>query len=293
MGMCRILSILRLCFCTGCILGVAVILRGQEAQDAKSQKPADETRAKQRLEMMQAALVCLEPESSEVKPKAALTFAAKPLLRYSDPTRDSTEGAGKFLLDAGVWRLGTEGRPTALVTLELYQAPDASRVLAFEFLSLTEKRLSLKHKTEQIRWEATGSALDLKDLPDAPKPASTAALRLAQMRQMARRFTAKERYRNVSTECRLLAQPIDRYQSAADKILDGAIFAYANGTNPELGVVFESDGERWVYGVIRLTSAEASVTLDGRQVAAYEFYDARGRTAGPYHNARLRLDREK
>jgi hypothetical protein len=293
MGMCRILSILRLCCCTGCVLGVAALLRGQEAQDAKPQKLADEAQAKQRLEIMQAALASLEPESSEVTPKAALTFAAKPLLRYSDPTRDTSEGAGKFLLDAGVWRLGTEGRPTALVTLELYQAPGAARVLGFEFLSLTDTKFSLKHKTEKIRWDATGSALDLKELPDAPKPAATATARLAQMRQMARRLTAKERYRNVSTECRLLAQPIDRYQSAADKIVDGAIFAYANGTNPELGVVFESDGERWLYGIIRLTAAEASVMLDGRQVAAYEFYDARGRTGGPYHNARLRIDRDK
>jgi hypothetical protein len=293
MDVCRILSILRLCCWTGCVLGVAAFLRGQEAQDAKPQQLPDDSRAKQRLEIMQVAVSSLEPESSEVKPKAALTFAAKPLLRYSDPTRDTYEGAGNVLLDAGVWRLGTEGRPTALVTLEIYQAPDASRVLGFEFLSLTETKFSLKHKTEKIRWDATGSALDMKELPDAPKPAATAAARLAQMRQLARRFVAKERFRNQLIECRLLAQPIDRYQSAAEKIVDGAIFAYANGTNPELGVVFESDGERWLYGIIRLTSAEASVTLDGRKVAAYDFYDSRGRTDGPYHNAMLRIDSGK
>jgi len=36
---------------------------------------------------MQAAVRSLEPESSELKTKAALTVASKPLLRYSDPTR--------------------------------------------------------------------------------------------------------------------------------------------------------------------------------------------------------------
>ena len=97
----------------------------------------------------------------------------------------------------------------------------------------------------------------------------------------------------MSIECRLLAQPIDRYQSAADKIVDGAIFAYANGTNPELGVVFESDGERWLYGIIRLTAAEASVMLDGRQVAAYEGFNPHGRTDGAYHNASYKMDRGK
>jgi hypothetical protein len=256
----------------------------------------DEPQANQRLEFMKAEVASLEPESSELRPKAALTFVSKPLLRYSDPTRGrstSDEAAGNVLLDAGVWRLGTEGRPTALVTVEIYQAPDASRLVSFEFLSLSETRFSLKHKARRVRWDPAGSALDLKELPDAPKPANTAAGRLAQMRQMARRFAAKEQLGNVSIECRLLAQPIDRYQSAADKIVDGAIFAYANGTNPELGVVFESDGERWLYGVIRLTSAEASVRLDGRQVAAFERFAPRGRTDGPYHNAALRINTGK
>jgi hypothetical protein len=252
----------------------------------------DETQAKQRLEFMQAAVGSLEPESSGSKPKAALTFSAKPLLRYSDPTRGGiNEAATNVLLDAGVWRLGTEGRPIALVTLEIYQAPDASRVLAFEFLSLSETKFSLKHKTEKIRWEPTGSALKLEELLNAPKPASTAAARLAQMRQLARRFAAKERVNKEWIECRLMTQPIDRYQSEAEKIVDGAIFTFANGTNPEVGVVFESNGERWRYGTLRLSAAELSVTLDGRQVAAYDQFNARGRTNGPYHNAAHKIER--
>lgn len=253
----------------------------------------DDPQAKQRLKLMQEAVSSLEPESSELKTKAALTFAAKPLLRYSDPTRGGVNAAATVLLDAGVWRLGTEGRPTALVTVEIYQAPDTSRVLALEFLSLTEAKFTLKHKTKTIRWDPAGSALTLKKLPDAPKPAATAAARLAQMRQLARRFAAKERINKESIECRLLPQPIDRYQSAAEKIADGAIFAYANGTNPEIGVAFESDGEHWRYSVLRLTSAEASVTLDGRQVAAFDHFDSRGRTDGPYHSASHKIERDK
>jgi hypothetical protein len=68
---------------------------------------------------------------------------------------------------------------------------------------------------------------------------------------------------------------------------------FANGINPELGVVFESDGERWLYGTLRLTSAESSVTLDCRQVAAYEGFNPRGRTDGPNHNASHKIDRGK
>jgi hypothetical protein len=266
---------------------VALVLVGASFAASSAQ---DEPEAKQRLEVMRAAVGSLEPVSSELKSKAALAVAPIPLLRYSDPTRGETKvGSSNILQDAGVWRLGAEGRPTALVTVELYRAPDGSRVLAYEFLSLTGTKFALKHKTEpRVRWEPAGSALELKELPDAPKPAATAGARLTQMRQFARRFAATERLKDDLIECRLMAQPIDRYHSEAEKIADGAIFALANGTNPEIGIVFESDGERWRYGVLRLGAAEMHVTLDGRQVAAYEHFDARGRTDGPYHNAAVR-----
>jgi hypothetical protein len=234
---------------------------------------------------MKAAISSLEPGPSELRGRAAFTLVSEPLLRYSDPTRGDDirpNAATNVLLDAGVWRLGTEGRPTALVTLEIYQSRDASRFLSFEFLSLSETPFSLRHKSEKVRWDASGSALDWNELADAPRPAPTAAARLVQLRQLARRFAAKEHHMSTWLECRLLTQPIDRYQSPAQKIVDGAIFAYANGTNPELGVVLETDGERWRYGVVRLTGAEAVVTLDGRQVAAFEQFSPRGRTDGPY-----------
>src|SRR5947208_344319 len=72
----------------------------------------EESQAKQQLEFMQAAVAILEPEASELKSKAALAIVPKPLLRYSDPTRGGVLATTNVLLDAGVWRLGTEGRPT-------------------------------------------------------------------------------------------------------------------------------------------------------------------------------------
>jgi hypothetical protein len=265
------------------VLGLLVSLVSSAAAE-------DDPQAKQRLKLMQEAVSSLEPESSELKTKAALTFASKPLLRYSDPTRGANEAAGNLLLDATVWRLGTEGRPTALVTIEIYQASGAPRLLSYEFLSLSEAKFALKHKMEKIRrWEPAESGLTLKELPDAPKPAATATERLVQMRRLARRFTAKEHFRKAEIECRLLTQPIDRYESAAAKIVDGAIFVYANSTNPEIGVVFETDGEHWLYGTLRMTSAKSSVALDGRQVAAYKALPDR-RESNSYINASHKLD---
>jgi hypothetical protein len=270
----------------------ARVALGLFAASAFAPAAEDDPRAKRRMAVMQAAVESLEPTSSEVKGKAALAVAAKPLLRYSDPTRGGVkeESSNNVLLDAGVWRLGAEGRPAALVTLEIYRAPDGGHVLSYEFLSLTEAKFTLAHKTEEVRWEATGSALSLKELPDAPKPATTAAARLAQMRQQARRFGAKETFNKETIECRLLAQPLDRYQSDAEKIADGAIFALANGTNPEVGIVLEADAERWRYGVARLGAAETTVTLDGKAVVAFEKFNARGRRDGPYNSGSHKID---
>jgi hypothetical protein len=276
----RFLSVLRLsCLLLGLLAMPASTLPAQEKPSAKGH-----------LELMQAAVSSLEAETEDAKLKAALALVSKPLLRYSDPTRNAA-GEANVLLDAGVWRLGTKGRPTALVTIEIYGGSDEPRIVGFEFLSLTETKFALKHKTERVRWDAPNSALALKELPQAPKAATTTALRLAQMRQLVRRFGVKEFYQKDTIECRLLAQPIDRYQSAADKIVDGAIFAFANGTNPEVGIVFETDGGHWRYGTLRLSTAAMSIALDGREVASYEYYDQRGRTGGPYHCAHYRTAR--
>jgi hypothetical protein len=246
------------------LLALLVLLSSSVSAD-------DEEQAKRRLKWMRQALDSLEPESQELKTKESLTFGSKPLLRYSDPTRGIIGDRSTILLDGGVWRLGTEGRPTALVTIELYEVLGAPRRLTYEFLTLTKSKFSLKHKAGMIpRWEPTESGLTLKELPEAPKPAATAAARLVQMRQLARRFTVKETIRGREViECRFLTQPIDRYQSEVDTIVDGAIFVHVNSTNPEVGVVIETDGNRWVCGTLRLAGAELTITLDRREVAAY------------------------
>ena len=113
------------------------------------------------------------------------------------------------------------------------------------------------------------------------------------MRQLAKRFAAKEKFNNETIELRLIAQPIDRYQSEAEKITDGAIFALANGTNPEIGILLECDSERWVYGILRLSAAQSSVTLDGKEVVAYETFNARGRRDGPYNSGSHKIELEK
>ena len=251
------------------------------AASLAAQEPAVEPAGKQRLAIMEQTIAGFDVTSDGLPAGPVPKFAAKPLLRYSDPTRGLTEAT--VLLDASVWRLGESGRPTALVTLEIYRGGDGSKVLSYEFASLTAAKFSLRQKQhETVVWHATGSAIRMTPLADAPAPAKNSAGRLAQMRQLARQFAVREKLHGGEVvECRLLAQPIDRYASATDKITDGAIFAFANGTNPELGLVLECDDERWTYGAVRLSAAETTLERSGREVATFPIGDFRS-TSGAY-----------
>jgi hypothetical protein len=248
------------------------------------QTPADSAAAgaKQRLAFMVSVIEDYKFSSDDIESKSAGQFVRQPLLRYSDPTRDLMDTSASALIDAGVWRLGKEGRPTALVVLEIYRSADGKGTLAHEFVSLSPQRFSVSQQDKSVQWQATGTDLKLVALDRAPTPAKSAAGRLTQMRQLARRFTAKETLGENFIACRLMSQPIDRYQSEAEGIIDGAIFAYANGTNPELAVILEADKSGWKYGVVRLGAAKSSMLLDDRQVASFPFFGDYGRREGTY-----------
>jgi hypothetical protein len=244
------------------LLGFATTICAQPARDE------DDAASRKRLAFMEQAIGSFTTSSDQIKDAAHLKIVSKPILRYSDPTRGTT--AENVLVDATVWRLGETGRPTGLVTLEIYRTTAEAGILAYEFASLSEARFSLVHKRNRaIAWDATGSALTRKPLEGGTVPAKTAPGRLTQMRQLARRFTVHETLNDQVIECRLLAQPIDRYQSEKDEIEDGAIFAFANGTNPEIGLTLECGKDGWIYGTVRLSAADVTVKLDGREVARY------------------------
>jgi hypothetical protein len=228
-----------------------------------SDKQEREQRSRRRLEFMQSVIDGLEVSSRDIKSDAALKLGKIPLLRYNDPTRGLGEQS-TGLLDGGVWRLGETGRPTALVTLEIYRVAGGKSVLSYEFVSLVSPPLAIASPSGPA-WNPAGTDLKLVRLPEAPRPADSQKTRLAQMRQMSRRFAVHETLDNGDkVECRLLSQPIDRYSDEKGGLSDGAMFVFANGTNPELGLLLECTAEQWSYGVIRLSAAALFADLDGK-----------------------------
>jgi hypothetical protein len=94
------------------------------------------------------------------------------------------------------------------------------------------------------------------------------------MRTVAESFTASVefQYENPSHyELRLLARPLYRYGSADGKVLDGTLWAFVQGTNPEVLLLVESRSGRditlrWNYAFAAMTSYPAEAKHKGKSV---------------------------
>jgi len=182
-----------------------------------------------------------------------------PVLRYEEPTRANEKGS--------VWIWGTTGRPSA--TLELFYGGGAGWTFAVS--SLADGPLHAR-RNGTAWWRPAKSDLSFSVLPGAPPPATTDRGRLSQMRLLARRFSAHEIWdpNNSRFDLRLLPQPVHRYAAAETGLLDGALFVFANGTNPEVFLLLEAvqDGDRaeWQHGAARTGHAEMHLQMDGDEV---------------------------
>src|SRR5262249_19571057 len=82
---------------------------------------------------------------------------AKPLLLYSDPTRDNDRGS--------VWGWGDKGRPVALI--ELFQNPDDRSRWTFALCNTSGRKLRATMDGRPW-WQENSSASELKDFPATP-----------------------------------------------------------------------------------------------------------------------------
>ncbi len=206
---------------------------------------------------------------------------AEPMLRYTDPARATTDGT--------VWAFGKAGRPTALLTLFSEPVP-ADELLpgatrwTYEFVSLADGPLRATDGGAWT-WRPKTGDLRMKELPSADPPGAE-RVRGRQMRGIARRFAVNEVFRDVPYELRLLDRPTLLY-SDKDRGVEGALFAFAYGTNPEAFLVLEAEtaaGGKWKYGFVRMGAAELIGKLDGGEVWRVEGYDSAHRSDDdPYH----------
>jgi hypothetical protein len=244
---------------------VAVLLLGFAALAAED-PPKDDEGTRQRREYLtrMADGFVVSPDKDTDKP---LVREKEPVLRFTNPVRGkNTEGA-IFL-----WLSGD--RPAAVAALRI----NIDGAVWRELTSLSDQSLVCKRDGKTI-WAPTTGGLVKKPLPEAPEPAGTPALRLAQARRLAERFSADfdQLAAGRWEDLRLLPQPIYRY-TAEKGAVEGAIFALAQANDPEALLLLElsrpaADAKpTWSYALARMSSQPMRARLDGKEVWTVKGY---------------------
>ncbi|MGH7137832.1 MAG: hypothetical protein ACREHD_18945, partial [Pirellulales bacterium] len=189
--------------------------------------------------------------------QAPLALADEPFLRYTNPVRNFfTDGAVFLWLEHK--RPLAAGSPTIRGTGQVF----------VEFSSLTGRPLECRRENVVVWAPKTGSLVE-QPLDAVPPPGASDKVRLRQMRDAARRFHVLTKS-EPDVELRLMAQPIYRYAAERDGVIDGAVFAFVEATDPDFLLVVEAHQERatspaeWRYTLARLCSRPVEASLDGK-----------------------------
>jgi hypothetical protein len=201
----------------------------------------------ERLESMRGAMKLYE-FSREGEPPVALKLRPEPAFRIGRQGNNLLDGA-VFLFTDEVDRPGAAMQPF----LERSERHPDGKWL-HEFTSLSTGPIVAKRDGEP-RWRPTAPGLEFKAVPDAPTPAASAPARLRQMRAIADEFRADDDFGGGGWHpLRMLTTPIARYGKAGARPEDGALFAFVEGTDPEVFLFLESrkaaNGSlQWQYGL--------------------------------------------
>ncbi len=186
-------------------------------------------------------------------------FVEKPVFRYSDELRQ--------IEDAGIWLWTDRGRPAAAMKVERYKPSRIPTQWLYCFTSLSSELVRAEWE-DAIPFQARTPAVKWQSLDDAP--AKTRPLRLAQLRELARRFSATMRINRDGSnpiQMRLLTRPLFRCDETSD-VLDGAVFGFTGtGTNPDLLLLFDlTSSGSWQFGAAGMTTESVTVKLNDQTV---------------------------
>ncbi|MBS0205560.1 MAG: hypothetical protein JSS49_21870 [Planctomycetes bacterium] len=209
----------------------------------------------------------LEPGNGDLK------LDLKPILRWTNPLEEGSIHGVVY-----VWR--TAGRPVVVGQLFSYLNGKGDRVYCHAMHSLARDGEKVTGwRNGKVFWTPDSPGVEMHDLPDGPAPAMTRPARLVQMREITRRFAAyTEEATRGKRVLRLLPTPLDRFPESDPPGVDGAVFSFVVGNDPEVMLLVEKDdrpaaGPIWRYGLIRSTRSTAVAQLDEREVWRYDSAD--------------------
>ncbi len=201
-------------------------------------------------------------------PSASEAMTPHRVLRWRNAVRGTQESEGVFVL----WV--DHGRPEVLASIYPFEGK-----LVHDFASLSRGAKLVAREGGRVIWSPETAGVEFKDIPGAAAPAGAAAARLAQMKILADRFkvtmTGWKPDKSDREELRLLPKPLYRdvlsESTGPDRgWIDGGVFAFVQGTDPEaillLEAVRENGRPRWQYAFARATASGLEARLDKTNV---------------------------
>jgi hypothetical protein len=186
---------------------------------------------------------------------------SEPVLRYSNPVGQSRDGA-IFL-----WT-GAQDRPEVAVQVSVI----ANGFWSHQCTSLSTRPLVALTRSGPV-WKPRVGGVQFQAVPGSPRPAEKAEARLRQMRALAEGFATEDNFQGESWQkLRLMAKPFHRYGKEGTESIDGSVFCFALGTDPELFLMIEArpgaDGPGWHYAFAPITVYELKASYKGKEVWA-------------------------
>jgi hypothetical protein len=195
------------------------------------------------------------------QPVGKVLLEKEPLLRWTNQVVREDDGM-LFL-----WSDGSKGRPVAAAQFFLV-GPQWNH----EFQSLSDGPFEARYADDDWTWNPAEGGIEWKTAGRVTEDA--AVQRLRRMKSLVGPFTAAvdpDEAFQAPEQLRLLTTPVYRYASPEAGIIDGAIFAFVQGTNPEILILVEahddgSSGKTWRYAFARMSCFYLRVYRDGQIV---------------------------
>lgn len=262
-----------------CLCLMPLTCEGQTPEDREMQAGSSADAAKQFAGYAKATAESYHLRSGE-DPERTLKRLAEPVLRWSNPL-GGRQAHGEIFL----WTDG--GLPAAILSLNEFTNKAGQKREEHEWCSLAAGSIAAEGP---YRWAPAAGVLSPKPAEGAEAPEETAARRLRQMHRLAQDFAGEKTTRDgVTRSLRLLSKPIYRYSSGEGEVLDGAIFALVEHTDPEALVVLEArrngSAYAWHYAFARMQSLGLSASYRGARVweaPALKGAEVYGRADQPY-----------
>jgi hypothetical protein len=234
-------------------------LAQESKSNAKDQDEPQQTANNRRLAEMTRLAKTVKVTVREGGDSKEAKLIPKAIYRFTDP---------RLYSDGSLWAWVTTGRPMAMVELRTHFRNES--VWAHDLVGTSDGRVSAQIPG-RVKWAPQEPDFKLLPAERIGVPATSDAGRLRQMKRFAEYLSATKEWEGQRFELRLLPTEIYRYSDQDAGLVDGAAFAFADGSNPEAILFIEAHKSdkgqpSWKYGLVRMSAAALTCRLGDTDV---------------------------